>query len=65
MADIESVSMFPVYLPRALGEDEDRNDYDLTVGQNENALNQNFQNLYNSLSEMAASLSTLQQKVGQ
>lgn len=64
MAEIESVSMFPVYLPRALGEGENKDDYDLSVGQNENALNQNFQNLYNSLNELAINLSSLQQKVG-
>lgn len=64
MADIENVALFPVYLPRSIGENEDRSDYDLSVGQNENYLNQNFQNLYNSLSELSATISSLQQKVG-
>ena len=64
MADIDSVTLFPVYLPRALQDGEDKNDYDLTIGQNENYLNQNFNNLYNSLSELAVSLETLRQKAG-
>jgi hypothetical protein len=49
-------SMFPVYLPKLRDKDENRDDYNTQVSQNENNINQNFNILYQALSEIMKTL---------
>lgn len=55
MADLQA--LFPVYLPKALTENDTQEDYDASVTQNENNLNQNFTILFNAISDLNKSLS--------
>ena len=45
-------ALFPVALPRQLGRETRREDYETQVAQNENSLNQNFSILYQKLIEL-------------
>lgn len=51
---------FPVYLPKRITESENTEDYDTTVTQNENMLNQNFTNMFNRQFTADGRISTLE-----
>lgn len=52
-------ALFPVQLPRRIQKDERMEDYDATIAQGENNLNQNFSILYQKLMEMEEQLARL------
>ena len=52
-------AMFPVYLPRQIVKGQSREDYDTSVAQNENNLNQNFSILYGKVAELEEYLAAL------
>lgn len=49
-------TMFPVQLPRMRDKDLSAEDYNASVAQNENNMNQNFAILYQELAELKARL---------
>ena len=49
----------PVYLPR-MRRDEDADDYDNSIAQNENALNQNFDILFNAYIDLLTRVTNLE-----
>ncbi len=59
-------ALYPVYMPKSMTKDETPEEHDSSVAQNEDAMNQNFTNLYNKaldleerLQAAEAALSTL------
>jgi len=60
MAEISS--MAPVYFARRQQMELSDEDYDASVAQNENTLNENFKTLYDWISEISTSVSALQAK---
>ena len=61
MAEIQAIS--PVYLPKRIGEDESPEDYDTSVSQNENLLNQNLSMLYDQIVTLADLANSQQQTI--
>ena len=55
----EIQTQMPVYLPKARG-DEDVDGYNTSVAQNENALNQNFDILFNAYIDLLARVTKLE-----
>ena len=53
-------AMFPVYLSRMAEKDKPRDEFDISVAQNESNLNQNLETLYQKLTEIEAYLTTLE-----
>ncbi len=49
-------ALFPVFLPRKLDGGINTEDYNMSISQNENNLNQNFSILYQKLVELEESL---------
>jgi len=60
MADFSS--MAPVYFARRQQQELSDEDYDASIAQNENTLNENFKTLYDMVSELASSVSAMQTK---
>ena len=58
----EYSSMAPVYFARRQTQELSDEDYDASVAQNENTLNENFKTLYDWLSDLASNVSALQTK---
>ena len=57
MADIEAMS--PVYFARKQMEGEQDEDYNTSISQNENLLNQNLKILYDAVSDLNAKYSAV------
>ena len=53
-------ALFPVYLPRYKQKEQPTEDYDSSVAQNENNLNQNFELLYRQLETLAQRVADLE-----
>lgn len=51
-------ALFPVYLPKYKPKEQPTEDYDSSVAQNENNLNQNFEILYQMILELYSKLDT-------
>jgi len=51
-------ALFPVYFSRKSGESTSKEDFDISVAQNEGNLNQNLETLYEKLLELEDYLST-------
>lgn len=56
-------SLFPVYLPRQIQQGQRREDYDTSVAQNENNLNQDLSILYYKLRDLEELVLTLQSTI--
>ncbi len=54
------MTMFPVYLARLRADGETRENFDIGVAQNESNLNQNFEALYQKLTELESYLAGLE-----
>ena len=61
MAGLQPIN--PVYLPRRMGEDDRAEDYDTSVAQNENLLNQNFSALYLQVLELTEAVEELERMI--
>lgn len=46
-------SLFPIYLPKPRTEDQSKEDYETSITQNENNINQNFTILFNAIRELS------------
>lgn len=56
-------NLFPVYLPRHIQKGQNREDYDTSVAQNENNLNQDLSILYNKNLELDARVAQLEAQI--
>ena len=55
-------SMAPIYFARKKQEEMSDEDYDASIAQNENMLNENLKTLYDWISEISLSVAALQTK---